>query len=134
MDSGRHTILIVDDEEENIELVERKLSGATYFCFGEKNSEKVLAVALREHPDLIIMDWQMPILNGIEVLKRIKQETTIASIPVIIMTGYVNGPENVQTAMNAGASGFLSKPFDSTELNSCVTSVLVLGSDHHITH
>lgn len=134
MYSGRYKILIVDDEEENIEIVERKLSCTTYCCISEQNSEKAFTVAFREHPDLIIMDWQMPVLNGIEVLKKIKQDKTVASIPVIIMTGYVNGPENVQTAMNAGASGFLSKPFDSTELNSCVTSVLVLGSGHHHTH
>jgi CheY-like chemotaxis protein len=128
METARYTILVVDDQEDNIEIVQRKLSHSTYRCIGEQNSERVIAVALRERPDLIIMDWQMPVMNGMDVLNKMKSDEKLSAIPVIIMTGIRNDPESVRIAMSAGASFFLDKPIDTGELNSCVTSILEHGA------
>jgi CheY-like chemotaxis protein len=129
MNKERKTILIVDDEQENIDIVQRKLLRKAYDCIGEVNSERAIETVHRVRPDLIVMDWQMPGLSGIELLEKYRADELAALIPVIIMTGVMKESEHLQRAFEIGATDFLRKPIDSIELNSRISSILELRDE-----
>ncbi len=131
MKTERYKILIIDDEEDNIEIVQRKLLRTAYHCIGEPDSMRAFDTVCRERPDLIVMDWQMPGLSGIELLERYKADEMAASIPVIIMTGIMKESEHLQRAFDIGAADFIRKPVDTLELNSRVSSILELRDEQN---
>jgi two-component system, cell cycle response regulator DivK len=101
-------ILVVEDQEDNRRILRDLLTSAGYEIIQAENGEEALAAAARERPDLILMDIQLPLLDGYEATRRIK--TDPRAIPVIVVTSYaLSGDENKARA--AGCDAYVTKPF-----------------------
>ena len=120
-------ILIVDDEPLNISLYFEMLRQDDYNIIAAADGLEAVQKAEIELPDLIILDWNMPRLNGLEALKRIKSDEKTNKIPVLMITGVMTSSENLTSALQEGAIDFLRKPFDRMELKTRVRSDLLLS-------
>src|SRR5258708_3403281 len=81
-------ILVVEDQEDNRRILRDLLTSAGYEIIQAENGEEALAAAARERPDLILMDIQLPVLDGYEATRRIKANPGLRAIPVIAVTSY----------------------------------------------
>ena len=120
-------ILIVDDEPLNISLYFEMLRQDDYNIIAASDGIEAIQKAESEMPDLIILDWNMPRLNGLEALKKIKTAEQTNIIPVLMITGVMTSSENLMSALHEGAIDFLRKPFDRMELKARVRSALLLS-------
>jgi two-component system, cell cycle response regulator DivK len=103
-------ILVVEDQEDNRRILRDLLTSAGYEIIQAENGEEALAAAARERPDLILMDIQLPLLDGYEATRRIKTDPALRAIPVIVVTSYaLSGDENKARA--AGCDAYVTKPF-----------------------
>jgi adenylate cyclase len=107
-------ILIVDDQEANIVLLERMLRGAGYDSITSTiKSREVCELHLKNRYDLILLDLQMPIMDGFQVMESLKKIETDGYLPVLVITAQ---PGHKLRALQAGAKDFVSKPFDLAEV------------------
>jgi len=103
-------ILLVEDQEDARRIVRDLLAVSDYELVEATTGEEGLALAERERPDLILMDIQLPGLDGYEVTRRIKANPALNHIPIIAVTSYaLSGDE--QKAYAAGCNGYVTKPF-----------------------
>ena len=110
----RH-ILVVEDQEDNRQIVRDLLTANDYEMTEAENGEEALAAVARDRPDLILMDIQLPVMDGYEVTRRIKADPSLSSIPVIAVTSYaLSGDE--EKARAAGCDDFVPKPFSPRQL------------------
>ena len=105
----RKRILLVEDEEDNMQIL-RDLLTADYEIAEAINGEKALAAVATQRPDLILMDIQLPIMDGYEATRRLKADPASRSIPVIAITSYALG-EDEERARAAGCDDFVAKPY-----------------------
>jgi adenylate cyclase len=108
-------ILVVDDNPENIELVRDILELAGHTIAEARDGIRALAIVPVENPDLILLDVNMPGMNGFEVCKRLKADETTHNIPVIMLTAQADVESRVE-GLSAGADDYLGKPFSPREL------------------
>lgn len=120
-------LLIVDDDSINLTLVTEMLGRNTYNYFRASNGHECIDIAIREHPSMIIMDWQMPEMDGMEALRYLKTDPSTSPIPVLMMTGVMTAPADLMAAMEEGAVDYLQKPFDRLELRARVRNMLMLS-------
>ncbi|MFM8704446.1 MAG: response regulator, partial [Planctomycetia bacterium] len=116
-------ILVVDDEEDLLELVSYKLSkdGYRVQCVG--TGEEALKAARRQPPDLIVLDWMLPAVDGLEVCRRLKNDPKTRDIPVIMLSA--KGEEgDMVTGLDRGADDYISKPFSPRVLSARVKALL----------
>jgi len=109
------TILIVDDQPLNIDLLEQELGAAGYRTLAERGGEAALARAAAAMPDLILLDLMMPGIDGYETCRRLKANEATRSIPVIFLTALKETFEKLR-AFELGAVDYVTKPFESEEL------------------
>jgi len=103
-------ILLVEDQEDGRRIVRDLLAASDYALLEAKTGEEGLALAEQERPDLILMDIQLPGLDGYEVTRRIKANPKLSHIPIIAVTSYaLSGDE--QKAYAAGCDDYVAKPF-----------------------
>ena len=123
-------ILIVDDEPSNLAaMVDIFMkAGSMYEIFQSLTAKMAIEIAQKRLPDLIITDWEMPVKNGIEMIKELKQDSLTCDIPIIMCTGVMISSEHLQTALDAGAVDYIRKPVDEIELMARVRSMLVLSN------
>jgi len=121
-----YTILIVDDEPLNIESIINGLLQCNYNVLIATNGTDGCRIATENTPDLIIMDWEMPDMNGIEAIRILKHNELTAPIPVIMATGVMLTSEHLKTALEAGAVDYIRKPIDEVELLARTHSAIVL--------
>ncbi|HNW45169.1 MAG TPA: response regulator [Elusimicrobiales bacterium] len=110
-----HRILTVDDEEVNLDLIEALLTPAGYEVVTACNGKEALETLARKNIDLILLDINMPVMDGFEVCRRVKQDPRSRHIPVIMLTALADH-ESRMRGMEAGAEEFLHKPADHAEL------------------
>lgn len=113
-----HKILIVDDEFEHLDAIVEILERIDIPCrilqaFTGANAYKIAEI---EIPDLIITDWEMPGMNGIELIEKLKSNAKTSDIPIIMCSGVMTSSENLDTALQAGAVDYIRKPIDKIEL------------------
>lgn len=123
-------IVIIDDNAANAMLVEtwvQQIDGAETRSFND--SSEGLAWCEENKPDLILLDQMMPKLNGIEFLKRFRTLDTENTIPIVMITANADR-QTLYKALEAGATDFLSKPFDPTELLARTRNLLKLRANH----
>ena len=116
-------ILCVDDEDYNLDLLESLLRPHGYETMTALNGREALAVLAAKPVDLVLLDINMPVMNGHELCKKIKSDPQLSHIPVIMITS-LDSKENKMKGMEAGAEEFLSKPFDQAEMLLRVGNIL----------
>jgi formate hydrogenlyase transcriptional activator len=109
------TVLIVDDEPLNVDLLEQELGAAGYRTLGATSGEEALAAAAKRQPDLILLDVMMTGIDGYETCQRLKAGEATRAIPVIFLTALTDTFEKVR-AFRAGAVDYVTKPFETEEL------------------
>ena len=124
----RHKILIADDEKISIHLLEKYLlyEDGSYSIFKAFDGKQALEIARNMLPDLILLDWNMPLMNGEEVLKELKNENSTRNIPVVIVTAATE-EAYLQTALDLGATDFIRKPIKKIELKARIRTAIQLG-------
>ncbi|EAY25401.1 hybrid sensor histidine kinase/response regulator [Microscilla marina] len=122
------TILIVDDQSENIQTITHFLEEAQqgYELLIASNGKIAFEVAKKTLPDLIITDWDMPFMNGLELTQAVKTNASTQHIPILLITGVYTSSEDLKTALDAGAHDYLRKPIQKVELWARASSVLKL--------
>jgi len=120
MPNNKQRILIVDDEEGIRESFKLILGDMYHLSFAENGDEAMDKIS-SDNPSLVLLDIKMPRVNGLEVLKQIKNVQP--KLPVIIVTGY-QSVETAQEAVKNGASDYIPKPFESKQILSVVKSYL----------
>jgi len=122
----RYTILIVDDELINLESLVDAIRQAdiNYKVLRANSGEMSLKIIKKEIPDVIITDWDMPTMDGIELIKNIKCQPAFVDIPVIMCTGVMLSSHHLKTALEAGANDYIRKPIDAVELQARLNSAL----------
>ena len=108
-------ILVVEDHEENRRLLRDLLTSFGYELTEAITGEDGLTAAETERPDLILMDIQLPGIDGYETTRRIKANPALSHIPVIAVTSYALSGDDVK-ALEAGCDAYVTKPFDPAEL------------------
>jgi two-component system, sensor histidine kinase and response regulator len=120
-------ILVIDDEQNYLDLITETLQGKNYKILQALNGKMGCMVAEKFIPDIIITDWEMPEMNGIETLNHLKKNQLTKDIPVIMCTGIMTSSKNLHTALDAGAADFIRKPVDTIELTARINSALNLS-------
>jgi len=120
-------ILTVDDSRIVRMLISRALQGCDCQIVEATNGEEGLATALREKPDLILLDVTMPVMDGFELLARLRQEATLAKVPVIMLTAE-SSQESVAKADGLGVSGYIAKPFKEEVLRDRINGIIALAA------
>jgi len=108
-------ILVIDDEEDLVELLDRRLQSAGYEMLQALDGEEGLEVAIEQVPDLIILDISMPKMDGYQVCERIKSNKKLKDVPIIMLTA-LGAPVDKIVGKALGADAYLTKPFDNKEL------------------
>ena len=108
-------VLVVEDNEDNRRILRDLLTSAGYALVYAEDGEQALIVAARERPDLILMDIQLPLLDGYETTRRLKKNPVLCHIPVIAVTSYALSGDDVK-AKEAGCDAYVTKPFSPRQL------------------
>lgn len=117
-------ILIIDDEEFAREGFKRILTKEGYEIALASSGEEALSLLEKIKPDIILLDFRMPGLDGLEVCRRIRSEEKTKAIPIVMITGYPGEKEN---AVRAGADDFLNKPINAIDVIMRIKCLLKIG-------
>jgi two-component system phosphate regulon response regulator PhoB len=120
---AKERILVVDDEEDIRELVEYNLTREGYKVIGAHSGEKALQIARAEPIDLIVLDLMLPVMDGLEVAKRLKKDSNTDRIPIVMLTA--KGEESdVVAGLELGADDYIAKPFSPRILIARIRAVM----------
>jgi two-component system, cell cycle response regulator DivK len=119
-------ILIVEDNPANMKLASILLLRVGHTALCEVDAESGMAMARADHPDLILMDIQLPGMDGLEATVRLKQDPATAGIPVIALTALAM-KDDEQKALAAGCDGYVAKPMRYQELYAAIDTLLARG-------
>lgn len=117
------TVLVVEDDPDVRDLVVLALQQAGFTVLAQSNGEAALAVALAEQPDLVILDWMMPGMTGVEVCQALRADPRGRTIPVLVLTSRAQEMD-IDLGFEAGATDYMVKPFRGRELVSRVDSLV----------
>jgi putative two-component system response regulator len=118
-------ILVVDDESQNVEVLKRLMTRLGYEVLSASDGEEALQTVVRDRPDLVLLDVNMPGIDGIEVCRRLKSDPATRLIPIVLVTTLTDSEDRVR-GIEAGADDFISKPPVIAELEARVRSLLRL--------
>ena len=116
-------VLVVEDDDEIRELLRLELETEGFAVFTVTNGAKAVIAAREQKPDIILMDIQMPVMNGVEATRTIKNEPDIKHIPILMVT-VLETKEDVIQGLEAGAIDYIIKPFFLPELKARLKAVL----------
>lgn len=122
-DFSKSTVLLVDDIPVNIILLQTMLSRLDVNIVTANNGQAALDAIDKHNPQLVLLDIQMPVMDGFETLRRIKSDPKTQNIHVIMVSAFT-APDEIQKAMELGASDYISKPILMDKLLNCVTKEL----------
>ena len=125
------TILIADDEESIRRLIEATLESPGRLLLQAVNGTSAVDMACRELPDLIILDWMMPGMTGPEVVNKLRQVSSTADIPIILLTAMA-GEQDRLKGLATGAMAYLVKPFSPLQLLQIVQQVLARNEPENV--
>lgn len=116
-------VLVVEDNPDMGEFMKKVLERFGYTYLGARNGIEGVAIAKREHPDLILMDLSMPTMDGYEATRLLKAHPQVASIPVLAVTGMARSIDH-KRAIEAGCDGYISKPYSLHDLFALIEEFL----------
>jgi two-component system cell cycle response regulator DivK len=108
-------ILVVEDQEDNRRILRDLLTSADFEVIEAVDGEAGLAAAAAQRPDLILMDIQLPGMDGYETTRRLKADAGLQAIPIVAVTSYALGGD-ADKARAAGCDGYISKPYSPRQL------------------
>ncbi|MGC2076516.1 MAG: response regulator [Xanthobacteraceae bacterium] len=108
-------ILVVEDQKDNRQIIRDMLAATEYEVMEAETGEEALAAIAKQRPDLILMDIQLPMMDGCEATRRIKADPALRSIPIIAVTSYALSGEE-KKARAAGCDEYVPKPFSPRQL------------------
>lgn len=123
-------ILVVDDEPRNVKILQIQLEARGYIVLTAGDGLEALEVIADEPPDLILLDINMPRLDGFEVVKKVRADKITEFIPIVMITALRDTQENRIKAVEAGADDFIEKPFNSFEVLARIRSLLRIKQYH----
>jgi phosphoserine phosphatase RsbU/P len=123
------TILIVDDDRNNLRVLQIRLKAEGYTVLTATSGQEALDQVEENVPDLILLDIQMPQMDGFQVCGRIRQHESMRFIPIVMVTALSDSQDRIR-AIEAGADDFISKPFDYLEIRARVRSLLRIKEYH----
>ena len=121
--SMKPRVLIVEDETALVELLRYNLEQAGFAVAVAYDGEEALASVQEDTPDLILLDWMLPLMSGIEVCRQLRRQTSTANLPIIMLTARGEEGDRVR-GLDAGADDYVPKPFSPTELVARIRAVL----------
>jgi DNA-binding response OmpR family regulator len=117
-------VLVVDDEAEVLALCRMVLESAGHHVRGELSGEDALLAAYNDPPDAIVLDFMMPGTDGLSVLERLRRgPSSLEHVPVLMLSAR-GQPEDARRGLAAGATAYLTKPFEVDELSSLLTTIV----------
>lgn len=117
------TVFIIEDEEDAANLFAEMMHISGYRVMKTVKSPPAISMMLAERPDIVLLDIMMPELSGLDILRQMRRDPTLASIPVIVITAK-SMPTDIKNGMEAGASTYLTKPVGFLELKEAVERTL----------
>lgn len=126
MNPQQKTVMIIEDEADAAELFSEMMRINGFRVIKMFSSAPAIPIIAQERPDVILLDVMMPDISGLEVLRYIRREPELASIPVIILSAK-SMPGDIKTGLEAGASMYLTKPVGFQDLKQAVEKVLHLS-------
>lgn len=122
-------ILVVDDVADNVEILRMRLDSLGYEVVAATDGEEALAAVKADPPDLILLDIMMPRIDGLEVVRRLKADSSLPFIPVVLVTAKAT-PKDIITGLDAGGDDYLTKPVDHGALVARVRAMLRIKALH----
>ncbi len=116
-------ILLIEDDENITELVRYNLERSNYVVDTAMDGEEGLMRASEEAPDLILLDWMLPNLSGLEICRRLRRSPETANVPIIMLTARADEPDRIR-GLETGADDYVTKPFSPKELIARIQAVL----------
>ena len=116
-------VLIVEDEAALVELLRYNLEQSGFRVGVAGDGEEALRSVQEDVPDLILLDWMLPLMSGIEVCRQLRRQTGTANVPIIMLTARGEEGDRIR-GLDAGADDYVSKPFSPTELVARIRAVL----------
>jgi len=129
---AKRKILIVEDDRDITEMLEYNLTEEGYETISALNGRTGVELAGKRHPDLIILDIMMPIMDGFEVCRALKSDLLTAEIPIIILSAKSQETDKV-LGLEFGADDYVTKPFSPRELIARIRAILRRGREHRTT-
>lgn len=121
--SSAKKILVIEDEQDIQTLLEYNLGQAGFEVLQSENGEEGLLRAIESQPDLILLDWMLPLLSGIELLRQLRNRADTRDIPVIMMTARGEEGDRLR-GLDGGADDYVTKPFSPAELLARVRAII----------
>lgn len=121
-------ILVVEDQEDNRQIIRDLLTSVGYELIEARDGEAGVRLAKSERPDLILMDIQLPLLDGYEATRRIKADPELRAIPLIVVTSYALSGDDAK-AKAAGCDAYVAKPFSPRRLLATIRELLGAARD-----
>jgi len=116
-------ILIVEDEKDIRDLIIYALEAKGYETISTDDGEKALKMLKENKPDLVILDWMLPSVSGLEICRNIRRDKNIKNIPIMMLTAKITEDDKI-LGLDSGADDYITKPFSTAELSSRVKAVL----------
>lgn len=124
-------ILVVDDSADNLAMISLNLQQQGYQVVTAGNGEDAVRIAVQTEPNLILMDINLPSLDGLGATRRIREHEALRDVPVVAITAF--GTEGFQrAAYDAGVAGYLTKPIDLDRMNQLIARLLSPGSSGNL--
>ena len=116
-------ILVIDDEEHILELLKFNLELSGFDVCVSPEANQAIELIGKEKPDLLLLDWMLPKISGIDILRKIRQDENIYDLPVIMLTAKNMEDDKIQ-GLNVGADDYITKPFSIKELMARINTIL----------
>lgn len=123
MPNSRATVLIVDDEAAIRQMVSLALAQGGYSCIEAADTNEAQAQILNHTPDLVLLDWMLPGISGVEYARRLRREKLTQSLPIIMLTARTEEEDKVR-GLDSGADDYITKPFSTRELLARINALL----------
>ena len=118
-------ILIAEDNEDNFNMLSRRLARQGFEVIGAHDGQAAVEMAIAEQPDVVLMDISMPIMSGLDATRALRDDPQTRSVPIIALTAHV-GKKDRDSCFDAGCDAFEGKPIDYQNLLEAMANVLAI--------